>query len=146
MPRHAKSTKLVRNRSMLAGLKKHSELLSRMIHGGILKSPPAVAARFQAHLDALDEVATKQAAWRAALGNEESLEKEIKKLMKPLGQLLASVYGAASPTLRDFGLAPRKSVKISAEKMVQTVAKRNATRNARHTMGKKQKKAIKGTR
>jgi hypothetical protein len=146
MPRHAKSTKVVRDKSMLAGLKKHSELLSRMIQGGILKAPPVVAARFQAHLDALDEVVAKQAAWRQALGNEESLEKEIKELMKPLGQLLTSVYGADSPTLRDFGIAPRKRVKIGAEKMLLTVAKRNATRKARHTMGKKQKKAIKGAR
>jgi hypothetical protein len=146
MPRHAKSTKVVRDRSMLAGLKKHSELLSRAIVGGILKSPAAVAARFQAHLEALDEVAAKHAAWRAALSHEERLEKELKKLMKTVGLQLTSVYGDDSPTLRDFGLAPRKNVKISAEKMVVTVAKRNATRKARHTMGKKQKKAIKGTR
>ena len=146
MPRHAKSTKVARDRCMLAGLKKHSELLTRAVVGGVLKSPPAVAARFQAHLDALDEVAAKQAAWREAVGNEERLEKEIKELMGPLGLCLSVVYGAASPTLRDFGLSPRKSAKISAEKMVQTVAKRNETRKARHTMGKKQKKAIKGTR
>jgi hypothetical protein len=146
MPRHAKSTKVVRDRSMLAGLKKHSDLLNRAIVGGILKSPAAVAARFQAHLDALDDVAAKQTAWREALSNEERLEKEIKEVMRTLDLQLTGVYGADSPTLRDFGIAPRKNVKISVEKMVQTVAKRNATRKTRHTMGKKQKKAIKGTR
>ena len=146
MPRHAKSTKVLRDRSMLAGLKKHSELLSRAIVGGILKSPAAVAARFQAHLDALDDVAAKQAALREALSNEERLEKEIKKVMRIVGLQLTSTYGADSPTLRDFGLAPRKNVKISTEKMLLTVAKRNATRKARHTMGKKQKTAIKGAR
>jgi hypothetical protein len=146
MPRHAKSTKVLRDRSMVAGLKKHSQLLSRLNWGAIMRSPAAVAARFQAHLEALDEVATMQAAWRAALFKEERLEKEIKKLARTAGQYLLGVYGDDSPTLRDFGLAPRKKGKMSAEKMRQTVEKRNATRKARHTMGKRQKKAIKGAR
>jgi hypothetical protein len=42
----------------------------------------------------------------------------------------------------DSGLEPRKKARMSAEKMRVTVEKRNATRKARGTMGKKQKKAL----
>src|SRR5450432_1667137 len=142
MPRHAKSTKVRRDRSMVAGIEKHSRELSPLNWGGAVKSLPAVAARFQAHLDALDEVAAREAAWRTALAREERLENEIKKLLKRVGLFLLSVYGDDSQTLRDFGIAPRKQPKMSVEKMLVTIAKRNATRKARHTMGSKQRKAI----
>ena len=144
MPRHAKSTKVLRGRSMVAGLKKHAPALSRVSWGSALRSADEVAARFQAHLDALDEAAAREAAWRAALGKEARLEKEIKKVLQQVTLFLQAVYGDESNTLRDFGLKPRKKAKIGPAKMALTVEKRNATRKARHTMGKKQRKAIKG--
>jgi hypothetical protein len=144
MPRHPKSTKVLRGRSMIAGLKKHAPELPNMAWGPGLRSVHEIAARFQAHLHALDAVAASEVAWREALGKEAGLEKEIKSLLRRVALFLRGVYGEASATLRDFGLAPRKKAKISAEKMSLTVAKRNATRKARRTMGKRQKRAIKG--
>ena len=130
---------------MVAGLRKHSPELGAMA-GPITKSLPAIVARFEAHLEAMNEVKATEAAWREALLEEERLEDEIKKLMSRVGPYLIVVYGEASQTLRDFGIAPRRKGKLSAEKMLVTIAKRNATRKARHTMGKKQRKAIKGSR
>ncbi len=144
MPRHAKSTKVLRGRSMVAGLKEHAAELPNIAWGPGLRSVHEIAARFQAHLDALDEVAAREALWRAAVVKEARLEKELKKLLQRLTLFLQAVYGDESGRLRDFGLKPRKKAKISAQKMMFTIAKRNATRKARGTMGKKQKKAIKG--
>ena len=63
---------------------------------------------------------------------------------QPDAPCLISAFGGQDNALFDFGLKPRKKAKISAQKMLLTVAKRNATRKARKTMGKRQKKAIKG--
>jgi hypothetical protein len=47
--------------------------------------------------------------------------------------------------LSDFGLTGRKTPVVSPETRVAAANKAKATREARHTMGKKQKAAIKGT-
>jgi hypothetical protein len=145
MPRHAKSTKAQRDRSMVAGLKRHAQHLGTLAEARGLGSADAVAARFQAHLDAMDKVATTYFAWRSAVREEERLESEIKALLRRMAPYLSGVFGDAA-TLFDFGLKPRKPAKIGVEKMLRTIEKRNATRKARGTLGKRQKKAIKGAR
>ncbi len=58
---------------------------------------------------------------------------------------LRVAFGAASPTLADFGMTPRRNTdaRTIAEKG-DAIEKSLATRKARHTMGKKQKKALRG--
>ena len=146
MPRHAKSTKTQRDERMVAGLTKHRQELGIIERPAGLESVEAVVARYQAHLDALQRVDATAAVWRTAVAQEESVEAQIKKLTRRVKNLLYGTYGEQSPTLLDFGIAPRKGAKIGVEKMRLTVEKRNATRKARQTMGKKQKKAIKGSR
>lgn len=146
MPRHAKLTKIRRDRSMLAGIKKHSARLDEGPWPPHLPSPSALAARFQAHLDSLDTVSAKEAAWRMAIRKEERLEEEMKDLASRTRLVLIALYGPDSPALIDFGIKRKKPIKIGAEKMLRTIEKRNATRKARHTMGKRQRKAIKGSR
>jgi hypothetical protein len=144
MPRHAKSTKTQRDERMVAGLMKHRQELAIIERHAGLESVEAVVARYQAHLDALQRVDATAAVWRTAVSQEENVEAQIKKLTRRMKNLLCGTYGEQSPTLLDFGIAPRKRAKIGVEKMRVTVEKRNATRKARHTMGKKQKKAVKG--
>lgn len=57
---------------------------------------------------------------------------------------LHSMYGNQPAMLGDFGVSPRKTTKLTPEQEVQAIAKRKATRAARHTMGAKQKLAVKG--
>jgi hypothetical protein len=144
MPRHAKSTKDHRDVSMIAGLKKHAHELAGSLERSQLRSPDAVAARYQAHLDAMARVNTAYAAWRTAVLAEQRLEVEIKALHNWMTVYLMGTFGDQVAALFDFGLKPRKKARIGAAKMLVTVAKRNATRKARKTMGKRQKKAIKG--
>lgn len=55
------------------------------------------------------------------------------------------MFGNSADVLADLGLASRKTrVPLTAEEKAVAVAKRNATRAARHTLGKNQKKDIKG--
>jgi len=54
-------------------------------------------------------------------------------------------FGNQPDALADFGLAPPKArAPMTAEQKAVAAAKRKATRVARGTLGKKQKKAVKG--
>jgi hypothetical protein len=143
MPRHAKLTKVQRNRGLIAGLKKHAAVFE----GQGIGSASALVARFQAQLDALDAVAAKHAAWQQALAEEQHLEAEIRKLTRRVTNLVLAAFGEKDvQRLNDFGLKPRTRAKMSAEKMRLTVEKRNATRKARGAMSKRQKKALRRVR
>jgi hypothetical protein len=54
-------------------------------------------------------------------------------------------FGNQADVLADFGLALPKARATKLETKVQAVVKGKATRQARHTMGKKQKASVKGT-
>ena len=57
-----------------------------------------------------------------------------------------ATFGASPDTLADFGLKPKKvPAPLTTEQKAAAAAKRAATRAARHTMGAKQKKSVKGT-
>jgi hypothetical protein len=58
---------------------------------------------------------------------------------------VGATLGNSPDALADFGLSARKSrVSPKSETVTAAVAKRKATRAARHTMGKVQKKDVKG--
>src|SRR5215472_14378645 len=60
--------------------------------------------------------------------------------------LLIGMYTSDPKTLSDFDITPRKKApKPKTAKQLVAVQKAEATRKARHTMGKVQKKSVKGT-
>jgi hypothetical protein len=66
-------------------------------------------------------------------------------LARAYANTLIAANGSASSVLADYGLTPRKArAPMTTDKQAAAVAKRNATRAARHTMGSVQKKAVKG--
>jgi hypothetical protein len=144
MPRHAKSTKYARDTRMMEGLIKHAALLN-FGPPGLVESPLALAARFREHLDAMRAVERREAAWRDALRREAKIEAGIKDLMARLARLLSGVLGVDAPVLRDFGLKPATKPKVSVETKRRAVEKRAATRRLRGTMGRRQRKKVKGS-
>ena len=59
--------------------------------------------------------------------------------------VIRGTFGNSADVLKDFGLTPRRApTPRTAEQKAVAAAKRVATRAARHTMGKNQKKDVKG--
>ena len=86
-----------------------------------------------------------RAAWQTAVQADRALEDKTKPFVAALrGSLLASFAGNID-TLARFGLVPRQKPVTTPEVKVAAAAKAKATRAARHTMGPKEKAAIKGT-
>jgi hypothetical protein len=61
-----------------------------------------------------------------------------------LKQWAFAKFGASSQAAKDMGFAPRKVAKRTVETKQHAVQQSIATREARHTMGKKQRSRIKG--
>ena len=143
MPRHAKRTKHQRDTEMIAGLRKHRHLF-RDLAAHALLSVDAVIARFQEHLDAMAEASQREIEWRTALEREARLEESIKELMARVKPMLQSAVGESNPKLREFGVKPYARRKPSMATLKLAVEKRRATRALRQTMGRRQRKRIKG--
>ncbi len=87
---------------------------------------------------------TSNQQWRAAVQNERALELHVRSLRKGVHGVVSARFGAEGAQNLQFGFAMAKPRTKSAEVKAAAVAKWLATREKRGTLGKVQKKDIKG--
>lgn len=112
--------------------------------GGKAYSKADAIAVFQAYLDAASNTATTKKNQQNAIQTEDAAATAARTLRSLLRAFLQSRFGTKSPELTAFSFAPVKTVTKTAAVKAVAVEKSLATREARHTMGKNQKKAVKG--
>ena len=133
-----------RVRDLIAGTQKHPSNGSFTFAGGTYTGPTLIQL-FQSLADALTAVDVAKAAWEDALKNTSDVRGKVEPVIKDYRTWLVATYGDAPALLADYGLSPRKAPKpLSTDEQAQAVAKRKATRAARHTMGTQQRKKVKG--
>jgi hypothetical protein len=143
--RVTKVTLAQRVRDLIAGTQKHSPN-GQLTLGGETFTAQALIQVLQSLGDALVTVDTAKASWKGALKNLADVKAKVGPIIGAYRSWVVATYGNAPATLADFGLAPPTArAPLTANQLVAAVAKRNATRAARHTLGPKQKKDIKGT-
>jgi hypothetical protein len=125
------------------GIEKHWKQ-PRTIHGVTYTQ-----AELLAFLDGLEllfaEVARTQVAHRTAVVKREKAERAGAPLIAAIIEKADSEFGNNAVTRADFGLAPRrKKGPKTTEAKVLMVEKARATRKKRGTMGKRQRKKIRG--
>jgi hypothetical protein len=141
----SKATLEQRLRGLIAGTQKNSPTGSLTV-GGSTYTAAALDQLFQGLLDVLSAADAAKAAWQDALLKVRSSEASVTPVLRNYVSFLVATTGNAPGTLADYGLTPRKArAPLSTEQKAVAVAKSKATRVARHTMGKKQKKAVTGT-
>jgi hypothetical protein len=133
------------DQKLVDGLNKHKAQITALPIGGQTLTPAQVIATVQARLDASSAALTAKATANAAVLAERTERTQTKAFVFSLRQVIRSMFGASPDILADFGLAPPKPHKPTPQKKVTAAAKAKATRTLRHTMGKKQKAAIKAT-
>lgn len=129
----------------LEAMKKH--LAGRKVTiplAGKLLTPAQVTAIFQESLDAQAAVAQKLAAYKGALTDRDAAEKRRLAADEAMKNWVLQLFGDGSVEANEFGYAARKKPEISTEDLAKAVELRRATREARGTMGKKQKRKIRG--
>jgi hypothetical protein len=132
-------------RDLIAGTQKHSPN-GQLTLGGEAFTAQTLIQTLQSLGDALSTGDTAKASWQDALKNLADVKAKVRPLLGAYRSWVVATHGNAPATLADFGITPPKArTPLSADQKAAAVAKRKATRAARHTLGPKQKKGIKGT-
>ena len=142
--RNNKTQEYVVFRKMIDGINKHLGSVTTIPLQGVATAPKAIAQLLQELIDASDATAAATVKSHDAHKAERDKLVAAGPILRAFRSYLLVAFGDAAD-LADFGLVPRKPrAKVPPDKGVTAAKKRRATRAARHTMGKRQKQAIKG--
>ena len=131
--------------ALIAGLTKHATTITSLVIGGQSLTTAQIIAPLQARLASSTAAQSTRAAWQNAVKADTDERAKTKDFFSGLRKALEVAFAGAVDSLADFGLTPPKKRVVSPEKKVAAALKAKATRAARHTLGKKQKKSITGT-
>jgi hypothetical protein len=108
-------------------------------------TPEQVTTAVQARVDAQTEVETARGKYALAVAAAKAAEAATKPTYEGAKQLVLMQYANDPAILSEFGLSARKqAAPLTAAAKQAAVLQRQATRDARHTMGTRQRQKIKG--
>ncbi len=143
-----KTSRQSRLQKILLGLGKHFSNVPSVTLGGVSYPMADLKRLIQGDLDTIDATAQAKADYRAKVQVERDTDAQVNPTLRLLKAYVIAYFGDsqdAAAALDDFGYSPRKTPKKSVETKAQAIQKTEATREARHTLGRKQKARIKGT-
>jgi hypothetical protein len=128
----------------IRGLREHVPEGADIRIAGVVYTKEQVIAAFQAILDAQAALVKSRAQVAVDLAARQVAEGRGAKLEFPLKTWALNYFGAESEAVATIGYAaPKKAVK-SPEAVAKAVRLAKATREARGTMGKRQRERVKG--
>jgi hypothetical protein len=139
-----KGQAVVLARQLIAGTEKHLASATQVPLLGSSLTPAEITTKLQSLVTLRSDVDTAKAATKAKLAAESAVRPSLRTLMHAYVTYLKVAYGGSPDVLADFGITPKARAPLTVEAKAAAAAKRTATRAARHTMGKQQKKGIKG--
>jgi len=137
-----KTTRQNSNRKIVGAIKKH--LSGSVTLAGVKYTPAKLAQMFQQGIEVGDATDAANKVWRVAVAKERAMTQELSGVQTSLRNHVSALYGEASTEFAAFGFAPKVVTKVAVAKKAAAVKKSEATRAARHTMGKRQKEEITG--
>jgi hypothetical protein len=130
--------------SAVAGIQKYFSTTASLVLAGTTYTPAQIIALLQAFATALQALIALHAELSSGVLSVRGQQKQINKILLALQTYVDNLFGGDPSKLADFGFKPKKVGVVSTSTRAEAVAKAKATREARHTMGKKQKAAITG--
>jgi hypothetical protein len=144
-PNNNRTQQTAADQHMIDGFNDAATTITSLVLASAAVTTKDIVATLQSRIDSRKTVESARAAWRSAVQADRDLTDKTKPFVAALrGSLLASFAGNIE-TLAKFGLAPRQKAVTTPEVKVAAAAKAKATREARHTVGPKEKTKIKGT-
>ena len=129
---------------LVAGTQKNLPATSTVdVNGQELKQADIVA-KLQGWITLYQQVDATNAPYRNAQRALQAVAPAIRQFVGLYRQALRQVFGKGSPLLADFGLSVTQRKTPTTATRVLATAKAAATRKARGTLGKQQRKAVKG--
>ena len=130
--------------ALIAGTQKHFPT-GQLTIGNVAYATSALVTLLQSLIDALTKRTAAVVAAKDSLTELRAVQVQVDPVIQGYRELLVAMFGQASQTLADFGLAPHKRrAPLTVEQKAAAKAKAEATRIARGTKGPKAKQAIKG--
>jgi hypothetical protein len=134
-----------RCRNAISGVKKDLSSVTTITLEGVDYTPTTLIALLQSDIDLGDATVTARAAWLLAVQKERAKHALIIGVLTALKAYVIQKFGSgAVDTQADFGFSPKKTVVKTVATKAEAATKALATRQARHTMGSEQKKAVHG--
>jgi hypothetical protein len=132
---------------LLTGANKHFPNGSQELQvGGAPFTVSGLMALLQSFVDNRNAVEASKATTQAKVQAERVQAPSQLAVIRAFEAVVRGTFGNSADVLADFGLAPPKArATRTAEEQAVSAAKRAATRQARGTMGKNQKKDVKGS-
>jgi len=132
-------------KQLIAGTTKHLSNTAPAAFLGGSFTADQITSKLQTLVDLRAGVDAARAAAKAKIAAEATQRPPLRAFMDALTAYVKVTFGTAPEVLADFGINPKARALLTVEEKAAAVAKRAATRAARHTMGSQQKKGIKGT-
>jgi hypothetical protein len=130
---------------VIVGIQKHLLGVPSLPLAGATYAPADLVKLVQSRIDSAGVVAAANASWHSTVAAQKALGAKLTPLLRSLRQYVLNSFGETSPVLADFGFSAPKTATKTPEQKVAAAAKAKATREARGTLGKKQKAKVKGT-
>jgi len=144
-----KSNRQTRLSKAMSGIEKYFLSLPSLTLAGVSYSLADLNKLFQSGIDASLTSSNSKAKWLADVQLERNAFAKIDPVFRMFKSWVTTHFGDtqdAAQKLEDFAFTPRKArTKKTAATKAEAAVKAKATRTARHTMGKQQKKTVKGT-
>ncbi len=144
-PKKNRNAQVIADQRLIDGFNKHATSMPNMMIGGVSKPTKDIVATLQSRIDSAKAALSIRATWQTTIQADHSLRDTTKTFVSGVKQCLLVAFAGHLDTLADFGLTARATHVPTPEENIARTAKAKATRAARHTMGSKQKAAIKGT-
>jgi hypothetical protein len=141
-----KPTSLALDEKHVTAIDKYFGGLTSLTFAGSTITPAILKAVFQDDIDATLALDASEAQVKQARVKQKAARKKANATRLQLKAYIVAGYGGGAVQMQDFGFsAPKAPGHKTVATKATAIAKADATRAARHTMGKKQKAAIKGT-
>jgi hypothetical protein len=135
---------LVADQNMIDAVRRHQAELASLTVGSQKVTPADIVKVFQDRLTVAQAQVSAEAARIAAVKANRDMRARTATFVSSFKRIVQGMFSQSPDTLAEFGLkAPKASKKTVAVKAT-AVAKSEATRKARNTMGSQQKKKVKG--
>jgi hypothetical protein len=129
---------------LIVGATKHLPVGTTVSFDGGSYTPDQVTQKLQALVDLRSEVDAARAVVRAKLALEAAQAPALTAFSRQFRAYVKATSLNSPSVLADYGIFPRSPAPQTVEEKAAAVAKRAATRAARHTMGSRQKLEVKG--
>ena len=140
----AKARLVTRAQQLSAGVAKHLANQTHVEFTGGPFTPAQITSKLQSIVTLRADVDAAKATARAKLAAERADMPSLDAFTGALVAYVKATFGGSPETLADFGIVPKARAQLTVEQKAAAAAKRQATRNARMTMGTKQRKDVKG--